>query len=196
MRATIFSAFLSLLFATSLASAQTTEVRTGADALKGWESDAPAVRRHIKISDLPTSPPSSEPETPGGSLIKIIKRPTDALPKVPDGFAVEVFASGFKQPRTIRVAPNGDVFLSESGAGRVLVFPASAPGVPKRPEVFAENLEKPYGIAFYPAVKPRIRVRGGGESGSSFPVSRRGSESRGSCTSDRGRHPHEATLDA
>jgi len=155
MRATMFAALLPLLLATSLASAPTSELRTGAAALDGWKSDAPGVRRRIGISDLPPSPASTAPETSSGTLIKLVERPKDALPKVPDGFAVQVFASGFKQPRTLRVAPNGDVFLSESGTGRVLVFRASAPGLPKQPEVFAENLEKPYGIAFYPAVKPQ-----------------------------------------
>src|SRR6185295_8197506 len=72
------------------------------------------------------------------------------------GFTVQVFASGFRQPRTLRVAPNGDIFLSESGTGRVLVFPAAAAGrAPAQPEVFAENLERPYGIAFYPPADPR-----------------------------------------
>jgi glucose/arabinose dehydrogenase len=74
---------------------------------------------------------------------------------VPEGFTVQVFATGFKQPRTLRVAPNGDVFLSESGTGRVLVFREGAGGTPAKPEVFAEKLDRPYGIAFVPATEPR-----------------------------------------
>jgi glucose/arabinose dehydrogenase len=66
-----------------------------------------------------------------------------------------VFASGFKQPRTLRIAPNGDIFLSESGAGRVLVFRANAGGAPAKPEVFAERLDRPYGIVFVPPADPR-----------------------------------------
>lgn len=83
----------------------------------------------------------------------MIAPPRGALPKVPEGFAVEVFARGFEQPRTLRVAPNGDVFLSESGAGRVLVFRRGA--APAAPEVFAENLDRPYGIAFLPPENPQ-----------------------------------------
>jgi glucose/arabinose dehydrogenase len=86
--------------------------------------------------------------------VKVINPPQGALPKVPDGFAVQVFASGLKQPRTLRVAPNGDIFLSESGAGRVLVFHASA-GADAKPEVFAENLEQPYGVVFLPPKNPQ-----------------------------------------
>ena len=72
------------------------------------------------------------------------------------GFAVQVFASGLKQPRVIRIAPNGDIFVAESGSGRVLVFAADAAGdAPATPEVFAENLERPYGIVFHPPTEPR-----------------------------------------
>ncbi|WP_141733174.1 PQQ-dependent sugar dehydrogenase [Oligoflexus tunisiensis] len=121
-----------------------------------WTTDAPGVEHHIKPSDLPVPATFTAPEGSVGSSAAVIKPPQGALPKVPDGFTVEVFASGFNQPRTMRVAPNGDVFLSESGAGRVLVFPAKAKGVPQTPEVFAENLDRPYGIVFYPPNNPRF----------------------------------------
>ena len=85
----------------------------------------------------------------------MIKPPQGALPRVPDGFAVQVFATGFKQPRTLRIAPNGDIFLSESRAGRVLVFRAGTGGAPAKPEVFAENLDRPYGIVCQPPADPR-----------------------------------------
>jgi glucose/arabinose dehydrogenase len=85
----------------------------------------------------------------------VIGRPQGALPKVPRGFAVDVFASGLKQPRTLRVAPNGDIFLSESGTGRVLVFRVGAASAPAKPEVFAESLDRPYGMAFVPPANPQ-----------------------------------------
>ena len=146
-----------LFFAASLACAQTGEVRTGAAALADWRSDAPGVRRLIKPSDL-QAPPAvtrADAEKSVANNTKVVDPPQGALPKVPNGFAVQVFASGFKQPRTLRVAPNGDIFLSESGAGRVLVFRANASGVPAKPEVFAESLERPYGIAFVPPADPQ-----------------------------------------
>lgn len=153
MRASnLLAGLLTSALAASLAGAQSTEVLTGKAALAGWNTDAPGVRRHIKPADLPT-PTATEPEKSSGSPAKIVARPEGALPKVPPGFAVQVYATGFKQPRTIRVAPNGDVFLSESGTGRVLRFRAGSKA-PAKPEVFAENLEKPYGIAFHPAVNP------------------------------------------
>jgi glucose/arabinose dehydrogenase len=130
-------------------------VRTGAVAINDdWRSDGPGVRRLIKPSDLPapTMADGSDPEASSASPVKVVAPPQGAALKVPDGFVVDVFARGFKQPRTLRVAPNGDVFLSESGTGRVHVFPAGTDG---KPLVFAENLRQPYGIAFYPAENPR-----------------------------------------
>jgi hypothetical protein len=143
---------------TSVASVHAQEMRTGAAAFGTWESDAPGVGRHITAADLP--PPSlteNDPEAPDfRNMPKIIPAPEGKMPAVPKGFMVEVFANGLNQPRVLRIAPNGDVFVAESGGGRVLVFPAApAERAPLKPEVFAEGLQKPFGIAFYPPAEPR-----------------------------------------
>ncbi|CAG9933333.1 PQQ-dependent sugar dehydrogenase [Candidatus Nitrotoga arctica] len=142
-----------LIFAATLAHAQADATRSPGMPTSDWRSDAPGVRYHIKRSDLPTTVTPTDPEGSVAGVVKVIPPSPGALPKVPEGFAVEVFASGFKQPRTLRVAPNGDIFLSESGTGRVLVFRANA-SAPAKPEVFAENLDRPYGIVFHPAADP------------------------------------------
>ena len=150
---------MSLLMALALlAPVHAQEVRTGADAFGTWKDDAPGVRRHIRPADLP--PPThheNDPEAPDFERKpKVVAAPPGKMPDVPKGFAVQVFASGLKQPRVIRIAPNGDIFVAESGSGRVLVFPAkSAGGAPAKPEVFAENLERPYGIVFHPPSDPQ-----------------------------------------
>jgi glucose/arabinose dehydrogenase len=144
-----------LVFLASLASAQTGELRTGAAALADWKADAPGVRRHIKPSDLPAPKAAKDAEASSAKTAKVVEPPQGAAPKVPEGFAVEVFAGGFKQPRTLRVAPNGDVFLSESGSGRVLVFRGGSGAASPEPEVFAENLDRPYGIVFQPPADPQ-----------------------------------------
>ena len=43
--------------------------------------------------------------------------PRDAWPKAPAGFKVELYAAGLENPRLLRTAPNGDIFLAESDAG-------------------------------------------------------------------------------
>jgi glucose/arabinose dehydrogenase len=92
----------------SLSSAQARQALTGAAAFGGWKSDAPGVRRHIRPSDLPPPATGKDPEGSIAKIVKVVEAPKGALPKLPDGFAVQVFASGFKMPRTLRSAPNGD----------------------------------------------------------------------------------------
>lgn len=137
---------------------QAEEVLTGDAAFGTWETDAPGLRRHVTPADLP--PPTlteNDPEAPDfENMANVVPAPEGRMPNVPEGFVVRVFASGLNQPRVIRVAPNGDVFVAESGSGRVLVFAADASaGEPATPEIFAENLEKPYGIVFHPPSDPR-----------------------------------------
>jgi glucose/arabinose dehydrogenase len=136
---------------------QGTAIRTGAAAFGDWRTDFPGVWRHIRPSDLPPPKLGTDAETPDyRSVPKVVPRPQGALPKVPDGFSVEVFASGLDKPRIMRLAPNGDLFVAESGSGRILVFSVNATAsMPAKPEVFSEGLERPYGIVFYPPADPQ-----------------------------------------
>ena len=157
MRVLALTLYVPLVFVSGLAYPQAADVRTGAAAFGDWQTDAPGVRRHIKPSDLPAPKTGTDDETPDfQSKAQVVEPPQGAAPKVPDGFAVEIFASGLRQPRNMQIAPNGDIFLAESGTGRVLVFPATAArSAPAKPEVFAENLERPYGIVFQPPADPQ-----------------------------------------
>lgn len=157
MRATVILISLPLAFG-SLSLAHAEAVRTGAQAFGTWKDDAPGVSRHITPADLP--PPTlteNDPEAPDFQhLAKVVAAPQGKMPNVPKGFAVEVFAKGLNQPRVIRVAPNGDIFLAESGSGRVLVFAAdAAKDMPAKPEIFAEGLDRPFGIVFQPPSDPK-----------------------------------------
>ncbi|WP_407538282.1 PQQ-dependent sugar dehydrogenase [Deinococcus radiomollis] len=67
----------------------------------------------------------------------------------PKGFKVSVYADGLKNPRLMAVAPNGDLFLSDQGTGRVYVLPdRNKDGVADSKQVFAEGLSQPHGLAF------------------------------------------------
>jgi len=71
---------------------------------------------------------------------------------VPPGFQVELFASNLRDPRTVRVAPNGDIFIAESEPGRIRVLRAAdGAAKPSSNDVFASGLDQPFGIAFYPS---------------------------------------------
>lgn len=138
-----------------LAPVHAQEVRTGAEAFGNWEADAPGVRRHIQPADLPPPTNGSDPEEPDYERMpKVVDAPQGTTPDVPEGFVVEVFATGLTQPRAMRVAPNGDIFVADSESGRILMFPAGSTA-PAEPEVFADGLERPYGIVFHPPSEPQ-----------------------------------------
>lgn len=126
---------------------QKKQVLTGKAAFGDWRDDAPGVRRHIRATDLP-KPYSSESAQNGAHMVS---RPEGAWPKVPTGFKVTEFATGFNEPRVIVTAPNGDVFVAESRADRIRILrDADGDGKPEVNTNFVTGLNRPFGIAFYP----------------------------------------------
>ncbi|MBE1162764.1 PQQ-dependent sugar dehydrogenase [Dyella acidiphila] len=109
--------------------------------------EAPGKVRKITLSDLPT-PYATES---AGNAPSMAARPAGAMPIAPAGFKVNLYAEGLGTPRVIRMAPNGDMFLAESGSNQIRVFRGmGADGKPQQTSVFATGLKRPYGIAFYP----------------------------------------------
>lgn len=140
-----FLLLLPLLTALSLPAAA--EVLTGSAAFGGWREDRPGVERLIRPDDLP--PPMATPSV--ADLPRVVKRPEGGRPRVPAGFEATLVAEGLNGPRTLRVAPNGDLFVAESRAGRIRVLPlGERKGAASASLVFAEGLNRPYGMAFYP----------------------------------------------
>ena len=117
----------------------------GAAAFGDWHGDHPGVRRIIRPQDLPAPDMAASAR----NFVREVRR-TDQKPIVPNGFEVNLFASGLAGPRIIRVAPNGDVFVAESSAGRIRVLRPGGNGA-TQPSLFASGLRYPFGIAFYPA---------------------------------------------
>jgi len=112
-----------------------------------YRGEAPGRRHHIRASDLP-APYATDAVRNGPSLIG---RPDGAWPQAPKGFAVTLYAERLSNPRLLRTAPNGDLFVAESGPGRIKVLRGvGADGKAKSVSVFATGLRKPFGIAFYP----------------------------------------------
>jgi glucose/arabinose dehydrogenase len=80
----------------------------------------------------------------------VVPRPRNFQPRVPAGFEVSVFASGFDEPRWLAVAPNGDVFVANSAGGQVVALhDRSQQGTAQSREIFADHLNLPFGIAFH-----------------------------------------------
>ncbi|HET6178573.1 MAG TPA: PQQ-dependent sugar dehydrogenase [Candidatus Sulfotelmatobacter sp.] len=109
--------------------------------------ESPGTVHKITVSDLP-QPFASKSSNNGPD---VVSRPDKAWPVAPAGFKVELYAAGLENPRWLRTAPNGDIFLAESNPGRIHVFRGmTSDGKPEQSAVFASGLKKPYGIAFYP----------------------------------------------
>jgi glucose/arabinose dehydrogenase len=158
--------------AVAQAAAAQAPVLTGQASFTDWNQQHPGVRHKITLGDLP-QPKQDESVS---NQPHVIPRPQNAWPVAPAGFRVTLYAGGdskpmqrsdnvehmtrssgtFTEPRLIRTAPNGDLFLSDSGAGEVIVLRGiGADGKVAQVATFASGLDHPFGIAFYPADNPR-----------------------------------------
>jgi glucose/arabinose dehydrogenase len=117
----------------------------GKAAFTDWRAERPGMRRHIRPADLPPANLAGSRE----NGVRVATRTGSEKPLVPLGFQVSLFAAGLERPRQMRVAPNGDVFVVESGSGRIRVLRPSENGEPRK-EVFASGLNEPFGVSFYP----------------------------------------------
>jgi glucose/arabinose dehydrogenase len=180
--------FVALLTATALFPAMTPaqETVTGPAAFADWNQQQPGLRRKISLADLP----GPKPEEAVDNTPHVIPRPADAWPIAPAGFKVTLYAGGdsapmqradnkqvmalgggiFTMPRLIRTAPNGDLFLADSGAGILFVLRGVGPGgKAAHVEKFATGLDHPFGIAFYPAEDPKYVYVGNATTVQRFP---------------------------
>ena len=107
----------------------------------------PGTVHKITVNDLP-QPYATKSAFKGPSLVA---RPENVWPSAPAGFKVELYEADLDNPRTLRTAPNGDIFLAESDPGRILVFRGlTTGGKPEQSAIFVSGLKQPYGLAFYP----------------------------------------------
>jgi glucose/arabinose dehydrogenase len=134
------------LAAPDLATAEPT-VLTGKAAFGNWQSDAPGTLRLIRPEDLPKPGATAS----SANVSRVVPRPDGAMPRVPDGFKIGLFAESLSGPRIIRTAPNGDIFVAETRANRIRVLRPTEDGArPATNQIFADRLNRPFGIAFYP----------------------------------------------
>lgn len=170
----------------TLSVAQSSTVLTGQSAFTDWNQQQPGVRHRITVADLP----APNPDEAVNNTPHVIPRPEGAWPIAPAGFKVTLYAGGdnapmqrsentehmarakgtFTMPRLIRVAPNGDLFLADSGAGIIFVLRGVGPdGKAAQIEPFASGLDHPFGIAFYPAENPKYVYVGNATTVQRFP---------------------------
>lgn len=103
----------------------------------------------VTYGKKPQLPAPFATETAGNGPDKATP-PAGFLPTVPAGFHINVFAKDFQVPRFLAVAPNGYIFLAETGAGKVdILRDPQHTGVAAQQETFADGLKRPFGIAFH-----------------------------------------------
>ncbi len=120
---------------------------TGQNAFADARSLKPGTFHRITAADLPKPFDTRS----SANFPRVVARPADAWPQAPAGFKVDLYATGFDEPRQIRTAPNGDFFLAESRRGEIKVVRGiTKEGKPEQVSTFATGLKQPFGITFYP----------------------------------------------
>jgi glucose/arabinose dehydrogenase len=112
-----------------------------------FHGEMPGRVHHITAADLP------KPYATKSSAVfsRPVPRPADVWPQAPEGFKVQLYSTDLKGPRIIVTAPNGDLFVSETMTGKVMVLRGmTADGKAEQSSEFASGLRLPFGIAFYP----------------------------------------------
>ena len=120
----------------------------------------------VTAPPIPTPTPrgGSSPTAPTGTVAAATSVPTpEATPQVPPtrvvelaeaitlppGFGISVFTSGLRGPRMMALGPDGQLYVAERGAGRIVRLPdRDADGVADGVEIVAEGLNDPSSIAF------------------------------------------------
>ena len=116
-------------------------------AFSDFRREVPGATHHITLADLPAPMASRAVNNPP----TVVPRPAGALPQAIAGYAVSEYLGGLDNPRLIRTAPNGDLFIAESDPGRIRVARGrKADGTAATVSIFATGLNRPFGIAFYP----------------------------------------------
>ncbi|MHB0998165.1 MAG: PQQ-dependent sugar dehydrogenase [Armatimonadota bacterium] len=70
--------------------------------------------------------------------------------RLPEGFRVGLFASSLSDPRMMALSPDGRLFVTESGGGRVTILPdTNGDGRADSHTVYVSGLNQPHGIVFH-----------------------------------------------
>jgi glucose/arabinose dehydrogenase len=109
----------------------------------------------------PTDTPAPAPvdtSTPGAAVVPATlpppTRPALIAPELPvalpPGFAIGVFAQGLNGPRMLAIGPDGQLYVADRDANRIVRLPdLNADGIADGIQVVADSLVRPSSLAFY-----------------------------------------------
>lgn len=144
MKIRLFSTIFASLVMVSAACAQSETKPSGGDVpVKHFEK---AERHSVKPGEMP-QPFASESVRRSS---RKVDRPEGAVLNLPKGFSVNVYAEGiFRNPRMMAEAPNGDVFVADSFANKIIVLrDTNGDGRAEMNAVFTDDVTQPFGMAF------------------------------------------------
>src|SRR6266550_4768333 len=119
----------SIAFAIIFSLACAAETAPAPPELRHYDFRADQLPRPFATASANNSPRVSSPP-PGARLL------------LPPGFKISVFAENLDDPRRMLLAANGDVVLSEPGAGKITILrDANHDGVAEQRFTFASNLD-------------------------------------------------------
>jgi glucose/arabinose dehydrogenase len=110
-----------------------------AGGVAAWQS----YRQEVKLP-----PPFHSPSVQNRP--QVVPKPAGAELKLPQGFQIKEFATGFERPRIMLYAPGGEIFLTDSvpnGSVIVLTGKDGKPLASRRKLI--EGLDRPYGMAWW-----------------------------------------------
>jgi len=113
-------------------------------------STSPPLAQPTILSEIPTLTPPLETATsaPVASPTRVV--PPAETVNLPPGFGISVFAQDLRDPRMMTLGPDGQLYVAERGAGRIVCLPdGNGDGVSDGVQVVAGGLGAPSSIAFY-----------------------------------------------
>ncbi len=110
----------------------------------------------LSACTLTIGSPSRLPDPPAATAVPL-QEAAQLLPEepgrsiaLPPGFKISVFAAGLDDPRMMAMGPDGQVYVAECGAGRILRLPdADMNGTVDQIEIVADGLNAPSSLAFF-----------------------------------------------